>query len=73
MPPNRHSFTPRCRPQVVALFKELGKDIDQEEADKMIASVDVNSDGKISFDEFCVVSPSPPQGAVWRGSPCTSR
>ena len=41
---------------MIALFKELGKDIGQEEADKLIASVDVNSDGKISFDEFCVVS-----------------
>jgi hypothetical protein len=42
--------------QVVALFKELGKAITQAEADKMIAEVDANSDGKVSFDEFCVVS-----------------
>ncbi len=42
--------------QVVALFKELGKTVSQAEADKMIADVDVNSDGKISFEEFCVVS-----------------
>lgn len=41
--------------EVVALFKELGKTIDQEEADKLIASVDANSDGKVSFEEFCVM------------------
>ncbi|CAE7370498.1 fim1 [Symbiodinium sp. KB8] len=41
--------------EVVALFKELGKDVTQAEADAMIADVDVNSDGKVSFDEFCVM------------------
>lgn len=41
--------------EVVALFKELGKTVTQAEADKMIADVDANSDGKVSFEEFCVM------------------
>lgn len=63
------------RPQVVALFKELGKDVTQAEADAMIADVDVNSDGKVSFDEFCVVRVSRPQkpasgwGSAFQGPP----
>jgi plastin-1 len=39
--------------EVVALFKELGKTITIEEADGLIRAVDENSDGKVSFSEFC--------------------
>jgi hypothetical protein len=38
--------------ELIAIAKELGQDMKQEEVDKLMKVVDINKDGKISFQEF---------------------